>query len=190
MKYLLGFTILLGSFSSNADEYFRFSNIVCLEPAGFFEVSATGIYNIDAYSKDADIVKFIESNSKLVYGKGIIERSCKLSGGLYEVKIEYTKAAESGRCMGRPGASLSLKKDGNLLIDKVSFDWACDWADINRLTINSGEFIYLYGTNYTTASKMKNSFVIDNFAFPKNGSVDNQFISEYSEKQFEILVKK
>jgi len=174
----------------NADEYFRFANIVCLEDAGFFEVYGTGILNIRAYSKSEKIVKDIESKSNLIYGKDVVEKSCKLHGGLFEVKIEYTKASERGRCMGNPGAWLTLKKNGKVLIDKVSFDWSCDWPDIKRLTVNSGQFVEICGTNYSTASYMKNAFCITDFEFPSDGTpVTNRFIKEISESQFNAMRK-
>lgn len=174
--------------SATADEYFRFANVVCIEEAGFFEVFATGILNISAYSKDDEIVKKIESTSNLVFGNGKVKKSCELDSGMYEVTIDYTKASATGRCMGNPGASISLTKNGTILVDRVSFDWSCDWPDIKRLTINGGVFVKVCGINYSPGGLKTNSFCIEDSMFPKDGPLNNEFIRDVSNKRLKYIL--
>ena len=167
-----------------AEVYLRFANIVCLENSGFFEVFGTGIYDIEKYSREDNVVKEIESTSNLVYGRDIVKKSCKLHGGLFEVKLEYTSASEAGRCMGNPGASLTLMKNGKVLIDGVSFDWSCDGTDIKKLTVNSGQFVEICGNHPSIGSNLQIAFCITDFDFPKDGTpVSDNFIRETIESK-------
>ncbi|WP_346836602.1 hypothetical protein [Microbulbifer sp. SAOS-129_SWC] len=145
---------------AHADSYHRFAGITCIEEAGYLEIRATGISNIFMDGIKPEVMKAIKEKSNLHYGKNI-EQSCKLGKYSYTTQIKFQDSQSRGRCMGNPGGYITLKRNGKTIIDNVSFDWDCDWPDLDTIKVQWYKFVHACGIDHTQGERYNRSFCID-----------------------------
>lgn len=152
--------------------YTRFANVTCLEDAGFFEISATGIYNVGDNT--------VEKSSGLRRMDRKLVSRCTIKGVEYQVTVDPV-ASVGKECPNRSMATITVKKKDKLLLDSLPFNTDCSFPDLTSVSVHPIGLVTLCGTDLSPGKSYARAFCVYDFSvMPSDGrAIDRNVFFEF-----------